>query len=188
MATKKKKNIIIRPGWDEYFMILAKLVASRSTCLSRPNGSVIVKGKRIIATGYNGSMPGVTHCIDEGFCYRRSIEATDSGKYDFCRSIHSEANAVAQAAKLGISVEGSTLYNTLAPCYVCTKLLASAGIKKIYYELEYESVNKERDRLWKEAIDEAGISIRQLRVKKETIKFVIPFIEQITAQRRLESK
>lgn len=169
-------------------MIMAKLAASRSTCLSRPNGSVIVKNKRVIATGYNGSMPGVAHCIDEGKCFRRSINAPDSGKYDFCRSIHSEANAIAQAAKLGISIEGSTLYNTLAPCYVCTKLLVSSGIKKVFYEFAYKSIDKKRDRLWREAVIESGIEIKQLRLKPETIKFIIPFIEKITAHRRLESQ
>ena len=169
-------------------MLLAKLAASRSTCLSRPNGTVIVKNKRVIATGYNGSMPGVTHCSDEGFCYRRSIEAGDSGKYDFCRSIHSEANALAQAARFGTSVEGADVYNTLMPCYVCTKLLASAGIKTVFYELEYESIDKKRDRLWKEAIKDAGIKIRKLKIKTRTLKFVKPFVEQQTAKRRLVSQ
>ena len=186
MAIKRQK--IIRPSWDEYFMVMAKLAASRSTCLSRPNGSVIVKGKRVIATGYNGSMPGVVHCSDEGVCFRRSIKATDAGKYDFCRSIHSEANAIAQSSKMGISVEGATLYNTLAPCYVCTKLLVSAGIKKVFYEYEYKSIDKKRDKLWKEAVIDSGIEIKQLRVKPETIKYIVPFIENITAHRRLKSE
>ena len=186
MAIKRKK--IKRPTWCEYFMVMAKLAASRSTCLSRPNGSVIVKDKRVIATGYNGSMPGVAHCSDDGVCFRRSIKATDAGKYDFCRSIHSEANAIAQAAKMGISVEGATLYNTLAPCYVCTKLLVSAGIKEVFYEYEYKSINKKRDKLWKEAVVESCIKIKQLHLKPKTIKFIIPFIEKITAERRLESQ
>ena len=89
---------------------------------------------------------------------------------------------------MGISVEGATLYNTLAPCYVCTKLLVSAGIKKVFYEYEYKSIDKKLDKLWKEAVIDSGIEIKQLRVKPETIKYIVPFIENITAHRRLKSE
>ena len=118
-----EKPKIIRPSWDAYFMALAKLAASRSTCLSRPTCCAIVKDKQVVSTGYNGSMPGVPHCSDEGQCYRRSIQAEDAGKYDFCRSIHAEANAVALASRMGVKLDGATAYMTLFPCYVCAKLL-----------------------------------------------------------------
>jgi dCMP deaminase len=168
-------------------MLLAKLAASRSTCLSRPTGATIVKDKRVLSTGYNGSMPGVPHCIDEGQCYRRKINASDDGKYDFCRSIHAEANAIAQAAKLGIDINGATVYVTLMPCYVCTKLMASAGIKKVYFELSYESINSDRDKLWAEAIKDAGIEFEKLTIPPETIEMVLPFLSKITSERRPES-
>ena len=93
------KSSSARPSWDDYFLMLAKLAATRSTCLSRPTGAVIVLDRQVLATGYNGSMPGATHCLDEEECYRRKIRGYDEdNKYDVCRAIHAEANALAQAA------------------------------------------------------------------------------------------
>jgi len=168
-------------------MALAKLAASRATCVSRPSGCLIVRDKQIISSGYVGSMPGVAHCIDDGKCYRRSIGASDSGKYDFCRSIHAEANAVALAAKAGVSLDGTTAYMTLFPCYSCTKLLVRAGIKEIIYELEYGSKDKNRDRHWKEAYDETDIKVRHLELTEKEKAFFCGFIKNITSERRLES-
>ena len=176
-----------RPSWDEYFMIIAKLVASRSTCLSRPCGAVIVKDKRILATGYNGSMPKAPHCLDEGECFRRKIKAPEQGKYDYCRAVHAEANAIAQAARLGVSIKGATIYQTLFPCYNCLKLMASVGIKKVFYEYDYESPDKKRDEFWYQAAKESGIEIERLEVSKETIDYILPFLTEITSKRRLES-
>jgi len=164
-----KSLLFERPNWNEYFMLLAKLAATRSTCLSRPAGAVIVKDKQVLATGYNGSMPGVAHCSQEGSCYRRRVGASDAGKYDNCRSIHSEANAIAQAAKRGVTIEGSSIYVTLFPCYVCTKLLASAGIKKLYYEYEYISPDAKRDGLWREALHGVGIETEKVDLSSEII-------------------
>jgi len=178
---------IDRPSWDAYFMALAKLAASRSTCLSRPAGAVIVLDRQVISSGYNGSMPGVPHCSDEGQCYRRSIGAADAGKYDFCRSIHAEANAIALAAKKGVSVDGGTIYMTMFPCYVCTKLLVRAGIKEIVYEFGYESKNAERDRHWEEALGEAKMKVRQVTLNDQEKKFLSNFINKTTSERRLES-
>lgn len=179
---------IIRPSWDAYFMALAKLAASRATCISRPSGCLIVRDKQILSTGYVGSMPGIAHCIDEGRCYRRSIGAADAGKYDFCRSIHAEANAVALAAKTGVGLNGGTAYMTLFPCYSCTKLLVRAGIKEIVYELEYGSKNKERDKHWKEAYEDTDIKVRQLLLYEKEKRFFCGFIKNITSERRLESQ
>lgn len=178
---------INRPSWDAYFMALAKLAASRSTCLSRPTGCVIVKDKQVISTGYNGSMPGVPHCSDEGQCYRRSIDASDEGKYDFCRSIHAEANAVALAARKGLNIDGATVYMTLFPCYVCTKLLVRAGIKEIIYEIGYNSKNTERDRHWQEVFEGVKVKIKQVQLTDEEKKFLWGFIDRHTSERRLES-
>lgn len=176
-----------RPSWDSYFLALTKLAASRSTCLSRPTGCVIVRDKQVLSTGYNGSMPGVPHCSDEGKCYRRSIGAPDHAKYDFCRSIHSEANAIALAARFGISVEGATAYFTLFPCFVCTKLLVRAGIREIVYEIGYESKNAKRDKHWREVVEEANIRIRQVKLSEKDKKWFKGFLEDNTSRRRLPS-
>jgi len=184
--SKKKSNK--RPGWDEYFMFLAKVVASRSTCLSRPVGAILVLDRQILATGYNGSMPGDKHCLDEGRCYKRSLGKKNQGKYDYCRASHAEANLLAQAAKKGISVEGATLYITLMPCYTCTKQLAVAGIKEVVYEYIYESDDPDRDRFWREAI-ESRMVFRQLTIKQETINYIVKnFISDLTSKRRLRKE
>lgn len=177
-----------RAPWHEYFMLLAKMVALRSGCNSRPSGAVIVKDKRILATGYNGPMPGAWHCTDRGpgYCFRREKGIPDIDKYNFCRATHAEANAIAQAARFGISVEGADLYCTLAPCYVCLKLIASAGIKAVYYEYDYGSRDFERDAFWKEAIKEAGlVEFRQIKVSEEVLRQVQEILPYPTSKRRL---
>lgn len=140
-----------RPTWHEYFLMLAKMVSVRSTCNSRKIGAVIVKNNRILATGYNGAVHGAPHCTDQGpdFCLRRSIGAHDSEKYNYCLSSHAEVNAVNQAARFGISLEGATLYCTLEPCNWCFKQLIQAGIREIYFEETYDSKNKRFDKFWR---------------------------------------
>lgn len=179
-----KKLLLLRPTWDEYFMILAKIAATRATCLSRPAGAVIVKNKTVLSTGYNGSMPGVAHCSEEGSCYRRRVGASDAGKYDNCRSIHSEANAIAQAAKNGINIKGANIYVTLSPCYVCTKLLASAGIKKVYYEFDYKSPDEKRDVLWNEALGQVGIEREKVVLREEALLITMMGLASSTSWRR----
>jgi dCMP deaminase len=125
-------EIHARPTWDEYFMMIAKLSAVRSTCLAFPVGAVIVKHRQILATGYNGSPPGSPHCTAQGFCYEGLQKCTDNNLPS--RSIHAEANAIAQAAKHGIRTEGAAIYVTLEPCLACLKLIISAGIKEVFYE------------------------------------------------------
>jgi len=168
-------------------MIVAKIISSRSTCLSRPIGAVLVKNKHILATGYNGAMPGVSHCIDDGECFRRRISVSDDDKYNFCRATHAEANAISQAARYGISIDGAFLYTTLAPCYVCLKLLATANIKKVYYEYNYESVNKGRDSHWEKSLIEAGIEVEHLEVSESSVQNTIQHMKQPTSARRLKS-
>ena len=183
--TTKKVKYPPRPTWDEYFMFVAKVAASRSTCLSRPVGAVLVLDKQILVTGYNGSMPGDPHCLDEGECFKRSIEGKGRNKYDFCRASHAEANLMAQAARKGIAVAGGTLYVTLMPCYTCTKLLAVAGIKEVVYEYVYESADPQRDRHWREAI-ERRMKFRQLKLRPETVRNIYEnFLSGITSVRRL---
>ncbi|MGA8573111.1 MAG: deoxycytidylate deaminase [Desulfobaccales bacterium] len=182
----------MRPSWDEYFMLIAKLVSTRSTCNSRPTGAVLVKDKQLLATGYNGSMPGAPHCSDEvmpdgsPYCYRRATNVPDADKYNYCRASHAEANAIAQAARYGVAIKGASLYVTLQPCFVCVKLLATAQIERVYYELGYESQDAARDAFWEAAVREAGFQVfRQLSVSPQAIAYIIPSLEEGTSRRRL---
>jgi dCMP deaminase len=182
----------MRPSWDEYFMLIAKLVSTRSTCNSRPTGAVLVKDKQILATGYNGSMPGAAHCSDETlpdgspYCHRRALAIADVDKYNFCRASHAEANAIAQAARHGIAVAGASLYVTLEPCFICIKLLATAQIERVFFELPYESRDAARDEAWKLAVAEAGFAeYRQLSVAPGALNYILPSLTGVTSGRRL---
>uniref|UniRef100_A0A7C4ETN1 dCMP deaminase family protein n=1 Tax=Desulfomonile tiedjei TaxID=2358 RepID=A0A7C4ETN1_9BACT len=171
-----------RPTWHEYFLLLAKLVSARSTCNSRKIGAVIVRKNRILATGYNGAVHGAPHCTDRGpdFCLRRSIGASDADKYNYCISSHAEVNAIDQAARFGISLEGATLYCTLEPCNWCFKQLIQAGIQEVYYEEPYESLNKEFDRYWRRIMEsESSFRVfKQIQVSDETLRFVLDILQQ----------
>lgn len=130
-----------RPSWDEYFLMIAKLAATRSTCLVFPVGAVIVKNKQVLATGYNGSPSGSAHCTSQGFCYPE-LSSCDASQILPSRSVHAEANAIAQAARHGISTNGAIIYVTLEPCISCLKLIISAGIKEVFYETPFNSGEK----------------------------------------------
>jgi dCMP deaminase len=125
-----------RPSWDEYFMEIARLVVSRSTCLRRQVGAVIVKDKKILATGYNGAPSGLAHCIDVG-CLRDTLGIPSGERHELCRGLHAEQNAIIQAAYHGVSINGATLYCTNFPCIICTKMLINAGITRVVYEGGY---------------------------------------------------
>ncbi len=131
----------LRPTWDEYFLMLAKLAATRSTCLAFPVGAVIVKDRQVLATGYNGSPSGSVHCTTQGYCYPE-LSSCDASSSLPSRAIHAEANAIAQAAKHGISCGGASIYVTLEPCVSCLKLIISTGIKQVYYETTFNSGEK----------------------------------------------
>ncbi|MDD5237122.1 MAG: cytidine/deoxycytidylate deaminase family protein, partial [Candidatus Omnitrophica bacterium] len=119
-----------RPSWDEYFLEVADLVAKRATCLRRRVGAVLVKNKRILATGYNGAPSGLKHCIDIG-CLRERLKIPSGERHELCRGLHAEQNALIQASLYGISSKDSTLYATNQPCIICAKMLINAGIKEI---------------------------------------------------------
>lgn len=174
-----------RPSWDEYFMMLAKLAASRSTCLSRPTGAVVVKDRQVVTTGYNGSLPGQAHCMDEGTCFRRSLKWPEALKYDMCRSAHAEANAIALAAKKGVSLEGGTIYCTLEPCITCAKLIVMSGITRVVYEHPYDSPIPERDQYWKEVLLSSHTDVEQLVIDGDTISYAVCFLGPDTSKRRL---
>ncbi len=113
-----------RPSWDQYFGQLAKQVATRSTCPRKQVGAVIIKDKNILSTGYNGSIRGLPHCTEVGCLIENG---------HCIRTVHAEANAIVQAAKHGVKIEGASIYVTASPCFHCFKLIANAGIKEIYY-------------------------------------------------------
>lgn len=175
-----------RPTWHEYFMLIAKLVRVRSTCNSRKIGAVIVRGNRILATGYNGSVHGAPHCSDQGpdFCLRRAMGAHDAEKYNYCLSSHAEVNAINQAARFGISLEGATLYCTLEPCNWCFKQLIQVGIREIYFEEAYESKNKEFDEFWRSIMEknETLQVFEQISVSREALDMVIETIQESSAR------
>lgn len=148
-----------RPSNDEYFMEMAQLVSSRSTCMRRRVGAVIVKEKRVLSTGYNGSPKGTKHCEELG-CIRVKMNVPSGTRHELCRGVHAEQNAVTQAAYFGVSVDGATIYTTTYPCSMCAKILINAGIKEIVYSEGYA------DDLSKDLLQEAGIKIREYKPQK----------------------
>lgn len=149
-----------RPSNDEYFMEMAQLVSSRSTCLRRKVGAVIVKDKRVLSTGYNGSPKGTRHCEELG-CIRVQMNVPSGTRHELCRGVHAEQNAVTQAAYFGVSVDGASIYTTTYPCSMCAKILINAGIREIIYSEGYS------DDLSKQLLDEAGIKLREYKPQKK---------------------
>ncbi|MBO8434057.1 MAG: cytidine/deoxycytidylate deaminase family protein [Tyzzerella sp.] len=127
----------MRKSWDEYFMEIADIVKTRSTCLRRQVGAVIVKDNRIITTGYNGAPSGLMHCSDMGYCEREKLNIPSGQRHELCRALHAEQNAIIQASHMGVSTNGATLYVTLQPCVICAKMAVNAGIVKIVYKGSY---------------------------------------------------
>lgn len=142
----------MRPSWDEYFMGIVELVKTRSTCLRRQVGALIVKDKRILATGYNGAPVGCKHCGETG-CMRQQLGIPSGQRHEICRATHAEQNAIAQAAYSGISVKDGVLYVTTQPCVLCAKLAINAGITKIIFKGDYP------DELAMELLKEAGVRV-----------------------------
>lgn len=125
-----------RPGWDEYFMNIAKVVSLRSNCLKRKVAAVIVRDKRIISTGYNGTPRGVTNC-NEGGCPRCNSFAKSGSGLEDCYCSHAEENSITQSAYHGVNIKGSTLYTTFSPCLLCTKMIINSGIAEVIFNTDY---------------------------------------------------
>ena len=126
-----------RMSFDDWAMNIAEQTKLRSTCVSRQVGAIIVKEKRIIATGYNGAASGTAHCSNTGKCARREMGFKSGEGLEFCRAGHAESNAIDQCAKFGISCDGATLYVTTQPCIFCTIRIINSGIKRVIYKGEY---------------------------------------------------
>ena len=125
--------------WDFRFIQMAEVVGSWSSCYqeNRQVGAVIVKDKRILATGYNGAPSGIESCKEKGECLRKKLNIPSGTRHEVCYAVHAEQNAICQAAKLGLSVDGATIYVTHQPCSICTKLIINAGIKRVVYKHGY---------------------------------------------------
>ena len=147
-----------RPEWDEYFMRIAELISERSTCLRRSVGALIVKNRRILTTGYNGTPSGIAHCEETG-CLRDKLKVPSGERHELCRGLHAEQNAIIQAALYGVDIHGSTLYCTNQPCSICAKMLINAGIREIVIGSGYP------DEMAKKFFKEAGMTVRTEPVK-----------------------
>jgi dCMP deaminase len=144
-----------RPEWDPYFMEIAGVVAKRSTCMRRNVGALVVKDKRILATGYNGAPSGLGHCGDLG-CLRERMGIASGERHELCRGLHAEQNAIIQAAYHGVPIKGGTLYSTHLPCSICIKMIINAGIVQVLYLEGYS------DELAANLIAESGIIVERV--------------------------
>ena len=150
-----------RPDWDEYFMEIAKVVAARSNCSRRHVAAVIVKDKRIISTGYNGTPRGIKNC-NEGGCPRCNSNAPSGTALEECLCSHGEENAIVQAAYHGISIKGATLYTTFSPCLLCAKMIINGGIIEVVFN-EHYTIDSTARRI----LQEAGVTLRALPGKED---------------------
>lgn len=144
----------MRPSWDEYFIAITLEVAKRSTCLRRQTGAVIVKDKRILATGYNGAPTELEHCLDRG-CLREQLQIPSGEHHELCRGLHAEQNAIIQAALHGVKIKGAVIYTTHQPCVLCAKMIINAGLKEIVYLEPYP------DSLATQLLAEAKVKLRR---------------------------
>jgi dCMP deaminase len=144
-----------RPSWDQYFMDIACLVARRSTCLRRQVGAIVVRDKRILATGYNGAPTGLAHCLEVG-CLREELGIASGERHELCRGLHAEQNVIVQAAYHGVRIGGGAVYCTNLPCAICSKMLINAGIVEIKYKEGYA------DPMAEEMLKAAGIAVTKL--------------------------
>lgn len=138
-----------RPGWEDYFMQIARVVSTRSTCMRRQVGAVLVKNRQILATGYNGVPRGMIHCPERG-CLRDQMGVPSGQRHELCRGLHAEQNAIIQAAYHGVAIQGAELFCTHQPCGVCAKMLVNADIAAVYFAGEYP------DSLAMEVFEEVG--------------------------------
>ncbi|HNT53028.1 MAG TPA: cytidine/deoxycytidylate deaminase family protein, partial [Candidatus Syntrophosphaera sp.] len=139
-----------RPSWQQYFMQMALLAATRSTCLRRQVGAVLVKDNQILSTGYNGSPKGIAHCAEVG-CLRQTNSVPSGQMHEICRGVHAEQNAIIQAGLNGSSTRGATIYCTHQPCSICARLIINAEIRTVYIAEKYP------DQLAEQLFSEAGV-------------------------------
>ena len=150
--------------WDHRFMEMAHIISGWTSCYApgRAIGAVIVRDKRIMTTGYNGAPQGMKTCKERGYCLRRRLNIPSGTRAEVCYAIHAEQNAIIQAAKLGVCIEGATLYCTHQPCSVCAKMIVNAGIRRVVYEQGYP------DEFTHEIFGETGVQVEKMESDAET--------------------
>ena len=163
MAKRKKAKKTKRPSWDEYFLNIVKIVGTRGTCDRGKAGCVIVRDKRILSTGYVGSPTGTAHCDDIGHEMHTVIQEDGTKSRHCIRTTHAEQNAIANAARFGVKLDGATLYCHMTPCYTCAKMIINAGIKRVVCDLDYHAGERS-----KEIFKEAGVKYELINNKMET--------------------
>lgn len=136
MPHNRRETMHSRPDWDDYFLAMVLVASTRSTCVRRRVGAVLVAGNRILATGYNGSPAATSLCTDIG-CLRQQMKIPSGERHEICRGSHAEMNAISQAASFGVAISGSTIYCTHEPCSICSKLLINAGCRRVVYMHPY---------------------------------------------------
>lgn len=154
---KKEEEPYVRWTWDEYFIEVTKVVGGRGTCDRGRSGAVITKNNRILSTGYVGSPCGLPHCDDVGHEFKKTIHDDGSVSNHCVRTTHAELNAIVQAARHGISIEGGTMYCKMVPCYTCAKVIINAGIKRVVAQKDYHTSEDS-----KRVFEEAGIDLEIL--------------------------
>lgn len=159
----------IRPSWDEYFMEIARTVATRATCDRGRSGCVIVRDKQILVTGYVGSPVGLPHCDDVGHLFKQMTHEDGKVTNHCVRTVHAEQNAICQAAKMGISLNQSTLYCRMTPCRTCAMLIINCGIKRVVCEFKYHSGVESEDMFKMAGIELNYINEEVLQYAKQQI-------------------
>ena len=163
MVKKQKAKKTKRPSWDEYFLNIVKIVGTRGTCDRGKAGCVIIRDRRILSTGYVGSPAGTAHCDDVGHEMHTVIQEDGTKSRHCIRTTHAEQNAIANAARFGIKLEGATLYCHMTPCYTCAKMIINAGMKRVVCNLDYHAGGRS-----KEIFKEAGVKYELINDKMET--------------------
>ncbi len=155
-----------RPDWDEYFLQIAMLVATRSTCLRHKVGAVIVKDRQLLTSGYNGAAIGVLSCMEEGDCMRNALGIPSGQRHEICKAVHAEQNSIIQAGVHGVSIKDATMFCTHSPCMICAKMIRNARIKRLVTYADYADLEA------KQFIMDNGIEFVKLNRPSTEIKFL----------------
>ena len=172
--TENNETHYIRPTWDEYFMEVSRTIAKRATCDRGRSGCVIARNKQILVTGYVGSPVGLPHCDDVGHLFKQ-VTHEDGKVTNHCvRTVHAEQNAICQAARLGISLQDSTLYCRMTPCRTCAMLIINCGIKRVVCEFKYHSSSESEEMFAEAGIELAYVNQEVLQYAKQNVDNIDP--------------
>ena len=172
--TENNETPYIRPTWDEYFMEVSRTIAKRATCDRGRSGCVIARNKQILVTGYVGSPVGLPHCDDVGHLFKQ-VTHEDGKVTNHCvRTVHAEQNAICQAARLGISLQDSTLYCRMTPCRTCAMLIINCGIKRVVCEFKYHSGYDSEEMFAEAGIELAYVNQEVLQYAKQNVENIDP--------------